>query len=44
MRDMRRVDASIFRDVGVHWGVSNFTDTVLVVTVAVSNREGSDVY
>ena len=44
MHEMPGVDASIFRDVGVHWDVLKFSDTVPVVTVAGSNDEGSDGY
>jgi len=40
VREMPWVDASTFRDVGVHWDVSQFTDIVQVVTVAGSNCEG----
>jgi hypothetical protein len=44
MREMPRVDASIFRDVGVHWDVSNSSDIVQVMTVAGKKCEGSDGY
>jgi hypothetical protein len=43
MRDMFRVDASIFREVDVYWDVTKFIDTAVLLTVA-GCSEGSDGY